>query len=205
MLPTTALFFILTAAVAPAADYALPVVTADGSIRGTAFMLKPDVAITAAHVVKTLGTAAFVKCGETQLSGVVVKIASDFDLALVKLEQPCFKVRLSRLADDSPDAGTKVLAVGYPGGMAKIVTGGVVSMIDFFGIDGELRYVMLADMRIFGGNSGGPVIGAGGKVVGLVTGRVCLQSRSPGFPHECYATITPSVSIRLFLDRKSDD
>jgi S1-C subfamily serine protease len=197
--------FVLATSLGSFADYALPVVSNDPAskhIKGTAFLLAPDQALTAAHVVDTFGAAAAVRCGTTRIAGVVVKFSSKYDLAVIQLEWPCRKVPVSKLASEEPGEGARIFAVGYPGGMGRMLTSGAISALDFYDLmsAGAMRWVMLFDLKIFGGNSGGPVLDNKGRVVGLVTGRVCLSSRGQDAP-ECYGIATPVSSIHLFLNR----
>lgn len=184
-------------------SFALPIMEVNPEsrhIRGTGILLSPQVMLTAAHVIDGKGTATSVRCGKVRIQGVVVKTADDFDLALVELETPCFWVPVSTLAPELPAVGDAVRAVGYPGGMGRMLTAGVVSAIDFYELSGVIRLVILSDLDIFAGNSGGPLLDAQQHVVGIVTGRACLKDDSQ--PVTCYASSAPVTTIRLFLERK---
>lgn len=197
-----ALGFVLAAALGSLADYVVPVVDFDPNsshIQGTAFLVSPDLAMTAAHVVETVGTSAAIRCGGTRVAGVVVKSSTKYDLALIRLEWPCLKVPVVKLAPEEPGEGAKAFAVGYPGGM-RLTTAGVVSLLDFLDLKDGLRWVLVVDLKIYPGNSGGPAFSEKGLLIGVITGRVCFAARQ-GQPGECYGTATPVSSIRLFLER----
>ena len=65
--------------------------------------------------------------------------------------------------------GELVFAVGHPWGQAWVVTAGVVSGLGPLPVPGDApqgSYIR-SDVRLAPGNSGGPLLDAGGKVVGL--------------------------------------
>jgi regulator of sirC expression with transglutaminase-like and TPR domain len=105
--------------------------------------------------------------------------ASDrgLDLAIVRIVPPAAPLAPLPLGDSSalPD-GLRVLTVGNPHGLTFSVVGGVVSGTRE--IDG--RDMLQLAMPIEPGNSGGPVVGPDGGVVGIVTIK-SLVTRNLGF------------------------
>lgn len=100
------------------------------------------------------------------VEGTVVKANPAQDVALVKIDSPPVKGLPLRLEDLAP--GTEVYAVGAPLGVENqgTVTRGVVSSYRS-GPSGE-RWLQ-SDTSITFGNSGGPLVDAQGRVVGLST------------------------------------
>jgi S1-C subfamily serine protease len=118
--------------------------------------------------------------GQPPLFFRVVGVLPEPDLALLEVTEgnPLTPLPLGRSHDLL--AGEPVLAGGNPGGRGVVFTGGMVSspavlgpgfnalvMAGFPG-DGRPRFVQI-DAAVNRGNSGGPVVNALGKVIGVVT------------------------------------
>jgi hypothetical protein len=143
------------------------VVGCEGASVGSGLLVSPSVVLTVDHVVE--GGAWFsVRTGSTVVSAHVVASDPDRELALLRLQQP-LDGHVFSFAGAAPGVGTSVFALGYPGGKPLSQTGGTVSGldrrrdVDDHEVDGMLQF----DAAIAGGNSGGPVIDAAGRVVGL--------------------------------------
>jgi len=92
--------------------------------------------------------------------GSVTDVSESNDLAVVTVsaELPVIPIAAGR-----PRIGEPVLALGSPLGLGGTVTSGIVSA---FRTEGGLEYMQFS-APISPGNSGGPVIGEDGKVVGV--------------------------------------
>src|SRR5690606_31602761 len=105
------------------------------------------------------------------------------------------------LAEKDPRAGQFVMAVGQPFGLGHTVTVGVVSGLgrDYVDVgrpqgldpDGIWSFIQ-TDASINIGNSGGPLVDADGKVVGITT---AVRADGQGL-----AFAIPSIMARRFLD-----
>jgi S1-C subfamily serine protease len=87
------------------------------------------------------------------------------DLALIKTEispEYVFSV-VDRV---TPQVGDPVLAIGSPGGLEKTVTMGIVSALSRRFL--QIGDVIQIDAAVNHGNSGGPVVDASGRLVGIV-------------------------------------
>ncbi len=145
-----------------------------GASSGTGFLIDGDGHIvTNAHVV---GDAQDVRVvfgdGTKIVDGRVLGRDVSSDLAAIKVE-PADVGKLTPLAladSDDVKTGDEVLAVGYPLGLDRTATGGMISgsgrqiqAENGFSIDKVLQ----TDASINPGNSGGPLLDAKGRVVGV--------------------------------------
>lgn len=133
---------------------------------GSGFYLTRDSIVTNAHVVSTNPTVMVRQATGAILQGTVFSIASDFDLAIVRVRAADASIR--PLAPGSAlraRAGRDVVALGSPLGLQNTVTRGIVSAVR------QVGPVMLVqtDAAINPGNSGGPVLDRSGEVIAIAT------------------------------------
>jgi putative serine protease PepD len=127
--------------------------------------------VTNEHVVES-ATSVEVRFwnGETYDAEVVGTDAST-DLAVIKVDAPTSLLQPLALADsDSVRVGDEVVAIGSPFGLENTVTSGIVSALDRqmtspngFTIPGAIQ----TDAAINHGNSGGPLLSADARVIGV--------------------------------------
>jgi putative serine protease PepD len=145
-----------------------------GSGSGTGFLVDSDgTIVTNAHVV---GDASQVQVrfednGDVHTAQVLGVDAST-DLAAIKVDPGAADgVRPLELADsDKSQVGDPVVAIGYPLGLDRTATAGIVS-----GLEREIEApngfsidkVIQTDAPINPGNSGGPLLDARGRVIGV--------------------------------------
>jgi putative serine protease PepD len=155
---------------------ALPSVAAvrTSSGEGSGFLVRDNrTIVTNAHVVDgaTRVTVQFGSSGR-QLNGRVRGRDESSDLAVIQiLDTPPKDAKPLRLADsDQLKVGQEVVAIGNPFGLAGSVTDGVVSALgrsirspSGFSIENAIQ----TDAAINHGNSGGPLLDTGGRVVGV--------------------------------------
>ncbi len=138
---------------------------------GSGVVVREDgLVLTNRHVVEH-GTTARLRFRSGEYPAVVVKIAEDRDLALVKTYgTPVELVNPLRFDVESAGPGTAILAVGHPSDYEETVTRGIVSAIREVSLDPypSQRYLQL-DAAINPGNSGGPVLDNDGELIGLAT------------------------------------
>ena len=99
-----------------------------------------------------------------------------------------------------PKPGQKVTAVGYPlGGQLALSPGRVVGYLDGNSLPGEIAFpgqVMQVSSRIKHGNSGGPLLDARGRVVGVIF------AGEPGVTDQDYMKVAyaiPLSSVRTLM------
>lgn len=122
--------------------------------------------LTNAHVVETC--SRFTVDGE---SAALVGQSKTFDLALLKTELPKGKT-FARFSPSPPQLNSDVTAVGFPysgllGGLN--VTRGAISALQ--GLGGDETTLQIS-APIQSGNSGGPLLGEDGEVVGVVVSKL---------------------------------
>ena len=146
-----------------------------GSATGTGFIVSADGEIvTNAHVIEGEDQVKVRLPGETEArDAVVVGTASDTtDLAVLKVEgvSGLTPAELGTSADLV--VGQPVVAVGYALGLRgdPTVTAGILSAVNR-SLDAQLSGLLQTDAAISPGNSGGPLLDARGRVIGVNTAK----------------------------------
>ncbi len=103
---------------------------------------------------------------KTELEANLVSVSNDHDLALLKIDG-CKSPYIQSGAQKQLIQGMGVFAIGSPLGLGDSVCSGVIS-----GYDND--YIR-TDAKIYPGNSGGPLITADGKVIGINTLKLITQ------------------------------
>jgi serine protease Do len=134
---------------------------------GAGILWHPDgLVVTNAHCVRHSDIAVRTASGEI-LEADIVAHEPRIDLAL--LEVPRLRGRAPRLADvASLRAGEVLISYGHPLGVRGAVALGVLHTIVRDSQSGEPRWIC-ADIRLAPGNSGGPLVDAAGRIVGINT------------------------------------
>jgi putative serine protease PepD len=157
---------------AAASPSVVSVRTQEGS--GTGFLVDSDgTIVTNAHVVgdNTQVQVRFEDDGELH-DAQVLGVDASTDLAALKVDPSAASgVRPLALADsDEVQVGDSAVAIGYPLGLDRTATAGIVSGLERqieapngFSID----KVIQTDAPINPGNSGGPLLNADGEVIGV--------------------------------------
>lgn len=127
---------------------------------GTAFLVEPQIALTAAHVVESGNyvEVSSVTSDSDKLVAQVIWRDDSQDLAALKLSEPV-DIEPLVIATDAL-RGEPVVAIGAPGGKMTLTNGEILAA------NSDL---IRASTQVAPGNSGGPLINGDGDVVGLVT------------------------------------
>jgi S1-C subfamily serine protease len=149
-----------------------------GNATGTGFFVEPGLVMTNHHVV---GDASIVRVrlGDgTSANGMVSRLASDADLALVHVDGLGAGITPLTLGSYRHlETGEEVVAIGSSlGVLQNTVTRGIVSAVRR---STGIVYVQ-TDAAINPGNSGGPLVDKYGRVVGVNTAKV-MGAESLGF------------------------
>jgi S1-C subfamily serine protease len=138
---------------------------------GTGFVVADDRVVTNAHVVAGVNEPVVVALDGQALAGQVVYFDPVDDLAVIAV--PGLTAAALALGDTLP-AGTQAAVEGYPyggpftSGAAEVLSVASARVSDIYGTSQTNRevYTLAADVRE--GNSGGPLLGLDGSVVGVV-------------------------------------
>lgn len=141
----------------------------EGRCGGAGFIWRSDGAIvTNYHVIADSNSVSVKLRDGRTLSARVLNQNPALDLALLKVEADDLP---AALVDDSTKLriGELVFAVGHPWGQKNVVTVGIVSGLGEVPMPGSGRSAqyLRSDVRVAPGNSGGPMLNAGGAVVGI--------------------------------------
>ncbi|WP_232375267.1 S1C family serine protease [Mycolicibacterium baixiangningiae] len=137
---------------------------------GSGVVLRPDVIVTNAHVVGTARDVALEFADGEQANGVVLATDTVTDLAVVRSSRTGLPVPEYRV--ELPRPGDWAVAIGSPLGFQNSVTAGVISGLhrDIPGSAAQsqsLVDLIQTDAPISPGNSGGALLDAEGRVVGI--------------------------------------
>ena len=163
---------------------------------GSGFVVGPGLVATNAHVVAGEGNGSTqVLVGNNAYNATTVFFDPSFDLAILRTNAP-----MGPALSISPNVvsrGTQAAILGYPeDGPLTIDSAGVTEEITAVGKDiynngSVTRGVYALDATVLPGNSGGPLLGPGGQVIGVVF------SRSTVYANVGYALTSPGVLSRV--------
>lgn len=177
----------------------------DGNGLSAGFMIDETHMMTAAHSVSRVRNTLIAICGAKKIIIDNDKIVSDplRDIAVITLDEKC-KQKPLKLAKTNPNPGDDLYAIGCPEEQENcgLMTRGIMSMMQ--STPGGLHLV--SDLKIWYGNSGGPVVNSAGELVGIVieiknmsrigTSRLGVVTEVGS---QNYSVITPISEIATFL------
>ena len=132
--------------------------------QGSGFIITPDgYVVTNAHVLENARYADAITSNQEVKELELIGYNNTLDIALLKLDGNFDNLDL-RIGEVK--VGEKVIAIGNPLGLSFSVSEGIVSAIDREGISKMPIYIQ-TDAALNPGNSGGPLIGTDGKVIGI--------------------------------------
>lgn len=153
------------------------------ALEGSGFVIAPQRVLTNAHVVA--GTSSvLVDSGDTSLAATVVLYDPSVDIAI--LDVPGLAAPALSFTDESVDPGTNAMVVGYPGGgeytasAARVREELMLRGPDIYQSAEVERQVYTVRGAIRQGNSGGPLVDAQGRVIGVVFG-AAVDNDDTGF------------------------
>lgn len=159
---------------------------------GAGFFVAADgLVVTAGHVVADTEQVVVKLADQRVLAAQIVGTDPDTDIALLRVAHNTpSPPPLGRSTTLRP--GHWVLAVGEPYGLNRSVSAGIVGGTDrHFVDDPELLYIQ-TDLALNPGNSGGPLVDAGGSVVGMNMRTVVGAYGAPG--------VSLSIPIEVVLE-----
>jgi putative serine protease PepD len=138
----------------------------------------------------------------------VVGTDASTDLAVLKVDAPASQLFPLSLGDSSKLAvGDSVVAIGSPFGLEGTVTSGIVSALhremtspNHFAIDNSIQ----TDAAINHGNSGGPLLNAQGKVVGITSQIESNSGGNEGVGFAIPSNTVSSIAAQLISNGKAE-
>lgn len=139
---------------------------------GSGVIYTPDgYILTNSHVVDGARRIVVTLADGTDVSGQVVGVDTDTDVAIVRIGANGKALPTATLGDsDHLSVGQLVVAIGSPAGLQSTVTAGIVSALHrtLPGYGGRLiEDIIQTDAPINPGNSGGPLVNSRGEVIGI--------------------------------------
>lgn len=144
----------------------------EGVMTGSGFFLGPGQVVTNLHVVRGAARAEIKTLdGKGKMFPVNGTLAVDEegDLALLSVDMPLERARISDLASELPDEGEPIFVIGNPLKLEGSVSDGIVSAVRE--VPNSYRIIQIT-APISHGNSGSPVFNLRGQVLGVVTVKV---------------------------------
>ena len=152
--------------------------------------------VTNRHVVRDESEVLVTVDDSSPRKGLVIGSDDIYDLAFVKIAGQ--NLRAIPFGDSSRvNAGAEVVVIGYPLNYQDeaTVTRGIVSARQY---DSRFRSdVIMSDVTMNPGNSGGPMLSSGGEIVGINT---FISGRNRG---NVYGFAIPESAVRTFASRLS--
>ena len=146
--------------------------------KGSGFLVDPSgLVLTNAHVVRGSTEVRVQLRDDTKVRARIVHVDPDRDVAVLAIPMSrCTGCAVLPLADPSAGplavAGERVLAIGSPLNQTGMLTLGIVSKVE--------ERAILSDVNINHGNSGGPLLNAGGSVIAINTFGDFTDQGGPG-------------------------
>jgi S1-C subfamily serine protease len=165
-----------------------------GLVEGSGFVAASGLVATNAHVVAGIERPYVIDANGTHKATVVL-FDPDLDFALLRVSNLAGSAL--GISDITVPNDTKTAILGYPGGGNFDVKSGVIvdeflaNGRDIYGIDKTQRHIYEVKASIIHGNSGGPMITADGKVVGVVF------AQSTSYDSVGYALTTQKVRAEI--------
>jgi S1-C subfamily serine protease len=129
--------------------------------------------VTNYHVIEGAQKVQVSFTGQDQLAATVVGKDPSTDVAVLKVDTHARALTPLPLGDsDAVRVGDSVYAIGNPFGLARTLTAGLVSAVQrqIFAPDNQpVEHAIQTDAAINHGNSGGPLIDADGRVIGVTS------------------------------------
>jgi putative serine protease PepD len=159
--------------------------------------------VTASHVVTGASKITVRFADGTKAAATLVGSDPSSDTAVIKVTAPAADLMPLALADSSTVApGEGVVAIGSPFGYAESISAGIVSAVgrdidapNGYGIPNAIQ----TDAAINHGNSGGPLIDASGRVIGINV-QIATDDQSSSSNNAGVGFAVPSNAVKSVAD-----
>ncbi len=164
---------------------------------GSGFFISPDgYAVTNNHVVDHAKSVQVTTADGTVYTAKVIGTDPKTDLALIKVDGKS-DFSYVKFADQEPQVGDWVIAVGNPFGLGGTVTAGIVSAESRDIGAGPYDDYIQIDAPINKGNSGGPAFDVYGNVIGINTAIFSPSGGSVGIGFDIPAVTAKQIVAQL--------
>lgn len=160
---------------------------------GSGFALDKTTLVTNRHVVEGADELEINTWDGESITVDVAEVALGSDLAIVEVDSDL--PGIATLADDNPDPGESVTAVGFPDGSELAFSEGRIKDYTEGEEFGETGDIMRADFEIHPGNSGGAVLNEEGEVAGVVFAIEVLSDYGLAIPVSTLRAATAAASF----------
>jgi serine protease Do len=168
---------------------------------GSGFVLTGDgYIVTNNHVIDKASTIKVTLDDGTELPARLIGTDAKSDLAVVKIDSGKPLATIGWGDSDTLRAGDPILAIGNPFGIGTTVTAGIVSARGRDLHSGPYDDFIQIDAPINHGNSGGPLVGIDGKVVGINTAIYSPNGGSVGVGFAIPSDQAQAVVAKLMKD-----
>ena len=168
---------------------------------GSGFVLTSDgYIVTNNHVIDKASTIKVTLDDGTELPAKLIGADQKSDLAVLKIESGKPLATIGWGESDKLRAGDPILAIGNPFGIGTTVTAGIVSARGRDLHSGPYDDFIQIDAPINHGNSGGPLVGVDGKVVGINTAIYSPNGGSVGVGFAIPSDQAQAVVAKLMKD-----
>ncbi len=160
-----------------------PGLSQEASAEGSGIIISSDgYILTNNHIINSTDSSSYYQVSEaakvyvylyndtTPYEATIIGTDSETDLAVIKINKN--NLTAAEIGDsDSVKVGEFAIAIGNPLGMQSSVTSGIVSAVnrEVTDSDGKKYVLIQTDAAINSGNSGGALVNAEGKVIGINT------------------------------------
>jgi len=184
-----------------------PVPGATQRALGSGFVIDKDGhVVTNYHVVRGASSIEVSFSNQETRSAKVVGTDPSTDLAVLKVDVDAKALTPLSLADsDEVQVGDPVVAIGNPFGLERTVTAGIVSALQrevSAPNDYTIDHVIQTDAPINSGNSGGPLIDAQGRVIGVNSQ---IETANGGGGNVGIGFAIPSNTVKSVVAQLLDD
>ena len=139
----------------------------DQMASGSGFFIDGGYIVTNNHVVDKAKKVTVRLEGGKEIDATVVGVDAKTDLAVIKIDAKLAPASLKWGDSDKSRVGDSVFAVGSPFGLGNTVTAGIISARSRDIHSGPYDDYFQVDAPINQGNSGGPLLNAEGRVIGV--------------------------------------
>ena len=160
--------------------------------------------VTCYHVIRGYDSQIYIILNDSfnPLKVELVSFSSVYDIAVIKLDNDLYSESSAGPADVADSAfvleGDKCVAYGNPQGSGFSATSGDISKtVDLVTVGGVVNRVMRTSAAINGGNSGGGLFDASGKLIGIVNAKTGDNPSSNTYIDNIAYAIPSDVAIAL--------